>query len=484
MATDIYESLEVHAKYHSDNDDTNSNIIDGLAQHSPSDDVKNTILLYSTQKDSTTIRKELNKSDINILKATANYLGLPSDYKTANVISNKIVTKLNALMRCICQICQTYYNAGDEAALYCSKCTRPCHDACCQESLNALKPGLTLIYNCYSCTKNNKSDSDVDVDIIQTKEYDQPKPLIQTEDNFTKDLLSQPKTDTIIKVVNAFNLDLLHARYPRSSYPTCEHYKRGNCPHGRRGLDEVDGEQCRNLHPKKCFRWIKAGNHRVHGCNNGPKCEYYHPILCRNSLRYRKCLNPDCSFTHLRFTKRHNENENKDNYPENRQSDNHHHIREPNASEPRQSSITVSQSHLNPRPPTPWYQPNDNALDTQMHSQNQPKENSPNMSFLVELMSSLKKDIKSEIKAINTEMLTFKQSIADHVSLLQPQMKQQMDSIHQELGDVKRNFLSTQQLQQVSQHSGMQTNPNLQHHQLQLLQQHPHVQTHWGIAPS
>ena len=102
MATDIYESLEVHAKYHSDNDDTNSNIIDGLAQHSPSDDVKNTILLYSTQKDSTTIRKELNKSDINILKATANYLGLPSDYRTANVISNKIVTKLNALMRCIC----------------------------------------------------------------------------------------------------------------------------------------------------------------------------------------------------------------------------------------------------------------------------------------------------------------------------------------------------------------------------------------------
>ena len=108
MATDIYMSLSPDdcTKYHSENDLVNSNIIHGLAQHSPSDEVKATILLYSKEKDSSAIRKDLNKVEINTLKATADYLGLPSDYKTANVIATKIVTKLTALMRCICEICQ------------------------------------------------------------------------------------------------------------------------------------------------------------------------------------------------------------------------------------------------------------------------------------------------------------------------------------------------------------------------------------------
>ena len=114
MSSDIYHLFEEHVKYHTDNDETNTQLISGLAENSQNEDVKKTILLYSTQKDSPTIRRELNKTDINTLKATADYLGLPSDYKTANVITTKIVTKLTALMRCICQACQGYYNAGDD----------------------------------------------------------------------------------------------------------------------------------------------------------------------------------------------------------------------------------------------------------------------------------------------------------------------------------------------------------------------------------
>ena len=105
------------------------------------------------------------------------------------------------------------------------------------------------------------------------KLYKQKKPNIEIA---TTNSDNQQKTP-LLKVINAYNLDQLQARYQQPNYTNCVPYLKGECPHGRRGLDEVEGEICSNLHPKKCFPWVRAGNNEQHGCTKGRDCEFYHP---------------------------------------------------------------------------------------------------------------------------------------------------------------------------------------------------------------
>ena len=318
-------------------------------------------------------------------------------------------------------------------------------------------------------------------DLIEVVNEATAETTAETRDS-QKKVISENQCTPIIKVINAYNLDLLQARYPKPSYTICENYKKGNSPHGRLGLDEVDEEQCRNLHPKKCFRWIKAGNHKDHGCTKGRDCEFYHPVLCKNSVRYRRCMNQTCTFTHLRFTKRHNRGKEINLSEEDRQipypwsSEEHTHRSATNEYERRQHTNNTPQ--INSRSQDPWYE------DTPVQTKNHPAENQPNLSFLVELIESMKRDMKS----VNSEMQIFKTSITDQVSSLHPQIKQQMDSMSQELQemkDVKRNLMNNQQFyqqfQQLPQAQGMQTNPTIQTHQTHLLQ-HPHPHHQWGIT--
>ena len=472
MATDIYQSLDEHVQYHLDNDVPNSNLITAIAEQSQNEDIKSTILLYSTTKDLSTIRKELNRVDINILKNTADYLGLQNcqDYKTPSVITTKVVTKLNALMRCICAICSKYYNTGDDAALYCSKCSRPCHDDCYKTSLQDLKPGISLVFNCYQCTK--KTDADLPAATVEptaetSEETVQPnKPNIEIA---TTNSDNQQKTP-ILKVINAYNLDQLQARYQQPNYTNCVPYLKGECPHGRRGLDEVEGEICSNLHPKKCFPWVRAGNNEQHGCTKGRDCEFYHPRLCNNSVRYRRCTNPHCTFVHLRFTKRYNNR---------RQEENYQH-RQPHMSNP---SSAPNQNQHTPQPreyiPPPWINRmsspavNNSETENSTNQTNQPH----NMSFLVSLIESMKEDMRNA----NAEMLAIKKTMHEQVLTYQPHINRQIASVSQELQEFRdlKGKIATNHMMQVSapvnqaplQMQPMQTTMNnqpfLQHHLVQ-----------------
>ena len=356
MSQDIYQSLDEFNQYHLDNDDQNSQITAGLAQHCQDEEIKNAILHYSTQKDSPTIRKELNKVDINTLKKTANYLGLPSDYKTANVITTKIVIKLTALMRCICGSCSGYYNAGDEASLFCSKCTRPCHDKCYKDSQEGLKPGISLLFTCYQCTKKTQPEhgENVQADHVvnaQTEQVEdaQVEPVENTDTDKHKQ--SDQPNHPVLRVIDAYNLDILYGANPQANYPVCELYKRGECPHGQEGLDEVEGEICKNLHPKvlapnyhddahstkapetrkedkplcryfknsrckygvsgkdcnfkhepACGKFIRNGNKGRYGCRKGSNCTLFHPKMCWDSMNLRICNREYCKFMHIKGT--------------------------------------------------------------------------------------------------------------------------------------------------------------------------------------
>ena len=80
-------------------------------------------------------------------------------------------------------------------------------------------------------------------------------------------------------------------------------YKVGKCKHGLRGNKEVDGQKCTSQHPKKCQKYCSFGTNK-YGCKKGDNCTYYHPVLCKFSVQKRLCTNKDCTFIHLKGTKR------------------------------------------------------------------------------------------------------------------------------------------------------------------------------------
>ncbi|KAL5271626.1 hypothetical protein ACHWQZ_G002039 [Mnemiopsis leidyi] len=84
----------------------------------------------------------------------------------------------------------------------------------------------------------------------------------------------------------------------------CDAYKRRQCPHGLTGKRLIDGQPCKFKHPPRCFRWCKHGDNQRLGCTKGNDCKYLHPKLCRNSVLKRYCPNQDCSYHHLKHTRR------------------------------------------------------------------------------------------------------------------------------------------------------------------------------------
>ena len=84
--------------------------------------------------------------------------------------------------------------------------------------------------------------------------------------------------------------------------PVCKHYKKGRCRHGADGLKPFNGRSCIFLHPRKCKKFCRFGFDQNNGCNGS--CNLYHPILCRNSMKYKKCLDVDCTYAHLVGTAR------------------------------------------------------------------------------------------------------------------------------------------------------------------------------------
>ena len=78
----------------------------------------------------------------------------------------------------------------------------------------------------------------------------------------------------------------------------CPDYIRGCCPHG------ISGRNCSLPHRKRCNRFCRNGPHPRYGCTKDTDCLFFHPELCKFSVRNRVCLNLSCVFTHLKFTRR------------------------------------------------------------------------------------------------------------------------------------------------------------------------------------
>ena len=129
---------------------------------------------------------------------------------------------------------------------------------------------------------------------ISTNANESPGPVVTTEPNPLVNSELQSELSIRVRSLTKVNI--------------CQKYKSGKCPHGVRGNKLVNGSKCEKEHPKRCFKYCRYGDKHRHGCKEESSCEYFHPSLCKFSVQKRICTNKDCTFVHLKGTRRNESN--------------------------------------------------------------------------------------------------------------------------------------------------------------------------------
>ena len=192
----------------------------------------------------------------------------------------------------VCNLCESEIQESDDSILGCDVCHNWYHAKCtgCPEELLQIMDAMStddasrllgyLIWVCPNC--NNDSSKTISLtnnactsvkvpDMVDTGCCTNDKVMVD------KGCCTDDKSE--------------HSK-PRK-VPICKNYRYGKCN---------DGENCRFSHPAKCLSYCRYGRE---GCSGGfSNCKLLHPVLCRGSLKYNKCLDPDCTLAHLKGTVR------------------------------------------------------------------------------------------------------------------------------------------------------------------------------------
>ena len=262
----------------------NREILQQLHQSAP-DEVAKTLKAYDYDEEGEVIYKEMSKRPKKDLQLAAEFLqNISTEEK---ILKNKLVTsiidRIDSLLLEFCRKCNKFYNIKkeDRPTISCYKCGQGAHDECYKEMSKHYMDFPGMVYVCSRCEGTSKKSTPL------THKAPAPENPDSQDDDQNKD--------------------------ENDETPVCQKYRRGTCPHGISGKTKVNNEICQFAHPKRCQKLCIYGPHSEMGCNKGRECEFFHPILCRYALKYRRCINRQCRFTHIRGTRRYrarNENEN------------------------------------------------------------------------------------------------------------------------------------------------------------------------------
>ena len=298
----------------------NRNILTELITDAPLE-VVSMLTCYNYDENAENIYNQLSRFKKAQLQEAAIFLQQPAkNYKYKDQLVRAIISRIDSLLLEHCPKCELKYsvNKDDIPILSCINCGQGCHYDCYKDIVDAIKLYPGIHYQCHRCViKTTQSlQSNFDVDSQEThktpnEEQDSQEvdtPLTPGQPNHTPLTPKQPSQTQELSL-SASPSRLSQPFEPdEQRRPICQRYIRGNCPHGILGQTLVNGEKCFFSHPKRCMRFCRNGPYSRFGCNKGRDCEYMHPILCKFSLKYRKCTNLRCKFTHLKFTQRY-ENE-------------------------------------------------------------------------------------------------------------------------------------------------------------------------------
>ena len=224
-----------------------------------------------------------------------------------------IVVKIMSMLPMTCQECMETYklDVNEVPLVSCFLCGRPSHNCEAFENLKSTLPTLNRLgfrFVCTECsdlvpslpeagalpedreTNINESAKDKtepkDGDARIREEKLQQKPAVAKDSSLNQEITETPVTSP-------------------KSIPICQRFRRGQCPHGLKGNKLVAGEKCAYAHPRKCRKFLSAGNDKRYGCGQGKGCKFLHPILCPSSGKGDGvCSSKSCKLFHLKRARR------------------------------------------------------------------------------------------------------------------------------------------------------------------------------------
>jgi hypothetical protein len=195
----------------------------------------------------------------------------------------------------------------------------------------------------------------------------------------------------------------------------CPLYKKRMCPHGSDGQTTVEGNTCQYAHPRRCVKFCRFGKKKG-GCNKGPECKQYHPVLCKFSLRTGKCFNSECTYTHLKGTKRNKQSDREDRtgqqVPKRYYATGNNQLREERPARLRRDSTTSVDSRSSAFR-TPFTRDRKNS-ERQFKSSATPAQNN----FLEKLMENMKEGFSQQ----KTEFALMKEAMDKQITALWKQL--------------------------------------------------------------
>jgi len=276
---------------------------------------KGVISAYKCEaKHGTNVNTLSSKFNRPILETCALFLGITLNdeaekplFANKKLIADRIILKIESHFSTLCRECNSSYHHRFKAVpaplLTCHSCFQGSHD--CDnmkgkaEAFIELKAMFGLVWLCHDCLPLN--------DVAMTYSV---STTVEAEDT-TVEAEDKPQSETLDAEEDADDgegdntkKDSVPRIPPNQRSDICTRYKHGNCPHGLAGNRMVKGANCGKPHPHFCFRYRKHGTDKEKGCSNGKECKYFHPIICKTSLKGEKCTKDVCSHIHLsRFPK-------------------------------------------------------------------------------------------------------------------------------------------------------------------------------------
>ena len=276
---------------------------------------KQVLSAYSLSENFNANEKNLSKFSVAVLEGSAVYLKVTirdsNDKKLYNKkgLTQKIVMKIDSLMPTSCVLCSSWYKVGidDNSFFSCHCCMRGSHD--CNEMKkihsavsNHLSGGIVWLCSlCQVERSSSPAEGDSVANVVKTSEV---APVVEV----VIDGAAPPGVGVeTLQPISSGNNDVEQAsgvvpgdRMSDPSTGICRKYRTGSCPHESRGNKLVGGGRCPYQHPRRCKKYCDFGFRDSRGCDKGRHCNNFHPILCRYSLRNKKCLKVNCTFVHLR----------------------------------------------------------------------------------------------------------------------------------------------------------------------------------------
>ena len=325
-------------------------VIADLCVNAPSTEIRDCIRIYRWKQSNKINQNELKRKNHRAtIEATLNYLSpsvISKDYTVDGLIC-LIVSRINTLLPKTCQQCSESYShsLADEPLLCCESCGQGAHTSCVLNTLqipdeerNTINPADVLLkinplslpqlqYICHDCTtkylpdkseglkkslrdKQGRTDSvsalpDDHVPPSQLQsDADDPDPDNHEDDDDENDIVADDAASTTDDQPHTSVND--HARNTTTQHhqgntlvqQVCRFYEKGTCRYG------IAGRGCSRQHPKACKKLLQHGDRGPRGCSAGSRCDKFHPLMCRSSLRKRECFNQDCKLVHIVGTKR------------------------------------------------------------------------------------------------------------------------------------------------------------------------------------